>query len=121
MSQFETRLRATAKRLLDSYGKSMLLRHVDTDAYDTATATPVSVVTTYAVMGSIREPSAIEIDNDLVQAGDRYVTLAAQGLLAPEPVPGDQLEIDGVRWQVLRVNATYSGEDPALYDLHVRS
>lgn len=116
----DLRIGATAKRLIDRYGKPMLLKKPSVGDYDTATGTVTVHSTAYTVRGVIRDPSVFELDTSSVERGDRFVMLAATGLIAAAPQPGDILTIANDDWRAVRVNSTFSGEDVAVYELQVR-
>lgn len=120
----DLRMAELARRLInDRFGKVMLLQKATSDDYDpstgsTGTATPVR----YQIKGVILDPS----DNQIVaggdiQVGDRFVMIASKGLLPDPPAPNDALIIDGDDWQILKSSPTYSGEDIAVYSVHVRT
>ena len=55
-----------------------------------------------------------------MRAGDLRAELAAEGLtIVPEPAR-DRIVIDGTAWELLRVDPVMSGEQTALYTLHLR-
>jgi hypothetical protein len=118
---FETRARATAGRLIRTFGKSATLRRV-TRAHDPATGTATETVEDIAV--KVSPPERFRealIDGTLVKAGDLRTHLPAEGLdVAPEPAR-DRLVIDGRAWSLLRVDPVMSGERTAFYTLHLRS
>jgi len=118
----DIRAGATAKRLIEKFGKPMLLKRIYAVPYDPATGKAGTVPAIYAVTGVITTPSANTLmPGSLVTAGDRFVLIAGQSLLqAGEPGDSDVLEIDGVDWEIINIQPIYSGEDVAIYSLLVR-
>jgi len=117
---FDARARATAGRLIRTFGKSVTLRRV-TRIYDTATGKTTDTVEDFAV--KVSPPERFRealIDGTLVRAGDLKAHLPAEELgIVPEPAR-DRLVIDGKPWSLLRVDPVMSGEQTALYTLHLR-
>lgn len=56
---------------------------------------------------------------ETVQAGDRKLTIPAQGLDWP-PAVGQTATFEGHDHEILHVHPIYSGEQVALYELHAR-
>lgn len=119
----DTRMRATASRLLGKYGKAMTLTHTVAGTYNHSTGmTGSPSVTTAQVNGYVDDAFrklGATYGPDLVQAGDHDVMFAALGLPFT-PVPGDTITIDGQVMKAYIVKPTYSGEKVALYNLLVR-
>lgn len=117
----DTTARATAERLIRTFGKSATLRRV-TRTYDTPTGKATETVEDFAV--KVSPPERFRealIDGTLVRAGDLRAHLPAEGLgIVPEPAR-DRLVIDGRPWTLLRVDPVLSGEQVAFYTLHLRS
>lgn len=55
----------------------------------------------------------------LTTTGYAQVTLAAEGL-AFTPAAGDRVTIDAAKWEVVAVQAVYSGENVAAYTAQIR-
>ncbi len=118
MSRLDETLRPVATRLLARAGTAMTWRRAGAPAYDPATGVVAAGDAEIAVTGVIEDVETSHADG-LVRRGDRLVTLAAEPL-SGDPVPGDALLIGGVVHRVVSVTATWSGDRPALFRLHVR-
>ena len=112
--------RATAERLIRAFGKSVTLRRV-TRSFDPASGKATETHEDFPA--KVSPPQRFRealIDGTLVRAGDLRAELAAEGLaIVPEPAR-DQVVIDGTAWSLLRVDPVMSGEQTALYTLHLR-
>ena len=53
----------------------------------------------------------------MIQAGDVQITIGGESVV---PEPDDKVTIDGDKWKVINVDATYSGEQVAIYTMQVR-
>jgi len=117
----DTTARATAERLIRTFGTSVTLRRV-TRTYDPATGKTTDTAEEFAV--KVSPPERFRealIDGSLVKVGDLRAHLPAQGLdIVPEPAR-DRLVINGKSWSLLRVDPVLSGEQTAFYTLHLRS
>lgn len=112
--------RAAAERLIRAFGKSVTIRRA-TRSFDPATGKTTE--TTQDFPAKISPPERFRedlVDGTLVLAGDLRAQLAAAGLaIVPEPVR-DRVVIDGTAWSLLRADPVMSGEQVALYTLHLR-
>jgi hypothetical protein len=115
----DTRMRATAERLIAQYGKAMTLRRQVEGTYNPATANASIGTSDYAVIAVVSTPSNAMLAAGLAQASDLVVMLAAKPLLI-EPAVGDILIVDGAAWRILYVRAMFSGEQIATYELLAR-
>lgn len=116
-----TDLRATAGRLLTSYGQSMTLTKRASGAYDPSTGASTVTSTTYTVKGAVFDYSggAYKPAPMLIQAGDRRALISAEGLsVAPEPA--DHLTIGSTRWAIVTVTPTDPGGTAVVYECQVR-
>lgn len=113
--------RAVAERLIGRFGKTVTIRRV-IRGFDPATGKTTE--TTRDFTARVSPPERFRehlIDGTLVKAGDLQAQLAAKGApVVPEPAR-DRIVIDGESYQVLRVDPVTSGEEAALYTLHLRT
>ncbi len=120
MTALDTRARATAERLIATYGKTMVINRAAVGAYDPTTGTSTETPTAYTVKGVVSQPSESQFNSGFALAGDIKVLLAASALEII-PTPGDELVFDGVTWQVVAAPAIYSGEQVAIYEVLART
>jgi len=118
MSRFDESLRPMVAALVARAGTAMTLRREGEPLYTPSTGEVAAAATSLSVAGVIEDVETGHADG-LVRRGDRMVTLAAQDLQT-DPVPGDSLLIGGVTHRVVSVTASYAGDRPAAYRLHVR-
>lgn len=121
MSAFYDRARATASRLLQSYGSLVSLRRRDpAAAYDPATGSvtsdPGTIYSGYAV---VADYPAKMIDGSSVLAGDKRVTLQASSTMV-DPVPGDFVAIGALEYRVVGVSNMAPAGTTIIYTLQVR-
>ena len=117
MGVLDAPLGKVAKKLIDKLGTAATLTYVTTGAYNTATRKAPTTSTTASVNGVFREYRLDEL-GDLIQSGDAQFIIPAKDLTAPEPK--DTITIAAVVWQIVRVGSVMSGDDEALFDLHLR-
>ena len=120
MTALDKTARRAALSLIAKYGKSITLTTVTAGAYNPSTgvSTPTEVAAT--VKAIIEEYNGWAIANNLVEAGDKKVSIAASALAA-RPSPTDKLTIDGKIYTIVSVKAYSSGTQDALYELQARS
>jgi len=116
----EARWRQQAQRFADTRGKAMTLRRT-TSTFDPATGdTTESTSDTSIDASSPRAFSPERIDGTLIQDGDAVVAIPAQQLTTTPTPETDSVLIDGVEWQVVRVQPRYAGEQVTTYSVQVR-
>lgn len=120
MTQMDTRARATAKRLLDKYGKACTLTRIVTGTYDPETSTYPETVTTYPIKLYLDEPNHEDLSDGQVVKTDEVALFAALGL-AVEPQDDDTITVDGRVRQIKRVGRVWSGEQVALWRVALKS
>ena len=118
MSRLDETLRPLAARLVARAGTAMIWRRAGPSAYDPASGAVTAADIDTAVTGVVEEVETGHVDG-LVRRGDRLVSLAAEPL-ATEPAPGDAVLIAGTVHRVVSVTATWAGDRPTLFRLHVR-
>lgn len=118
MSRLDETLRPMVARLVDRAGTSVTLRRQSITAYDPVSGLVTQAVTDLSVSGVIEDVELGHPDG-VVRRGDRMVTLAAEPLPS-DPVPGDDLVVDGVVHRIISVSTTFAGDRPAAFRLHVR-
>lgn len=122
MAVLDAGLRSAADQLIRKFGKSMTLTLVTTASYDPATsATTGNNTTSVTVRGVIEQYKARfgEAEMDQVKRGDYQVTIAAKGLTRA-PATQDTLTFDSKVHEIVHVDPVYSGDQVAIFTLHVR-
>ena len=115
----DIKARATAYRLITSFGKQITLTRVTEGTYNPDTGEMAAGSTTVQnVFALIKDYNGIELMSGVVQAGDRKVKIPALG--NTEPQTGDTVTIDSMVYNVIAVKTIWSGEKAAIYELQVR-
>lgn len=117
---------ATAERLLQKFGQSVVLSRPSTSAptYDPATgiSTPVAPAT-YAGRGAVFDYKRTDVNATLVEAGDQRLYLSpfqADGSTMPEPDTSDEVTLaDGVTHAVKNCGKVAPSGVPVLYDVQL--
>ena len=117
MAILDAPLGKVAKKVIDKLGTSATLTYVTTGTYDRTTRKATPSATTASVNGVFRTYRLDEL-GALIQAGDAEFIIPAKGLTAPRPK--DTVTIASVVWQIVRVGSVMSGDDEALFTLHLR-
>ena len=117
-----------AKALQKAVGKStaklggdVTIRYVSAGDYDTTTGTIPDFSTTiesHEVKGVLEDVNTREV-NELIQAGDKRLTVAAIDLPSV-PETKDRVTIAGTEHQVVRVQTTEQDNTPLSYELILR-
>lgn len=120
MTALDTKLRATASKLIALYGKSVTLTSVSSGAYNTATQSTATTSTASTEKATIEDYSngAVFASGGLIVMGDKKLTFAAADVSMP--APGGMVTIDDVVWSIKSVKEIWSGEQVAAYEVQVR-
>ena len=112
-------LRKTAAKLMSKFGGDATIRTVTTGAYNPVTGTASETTSDVTIKGVLEDVNAREV-NDLVQAGDRRLTIAAADVTAA-PTTADKVVISSVVHQVVRVTTIEQDNQPITYELILRN
>ena len=104
---------------MSKFGGDATIRTVTTGAYDPVTGTASESVSDATVKGVVEDVNASEV-NDLVQVGDRRLTIAAADVSAA-PTTADKVVISNVVHQVIRVTTIEQDNQPITYELILRN
>lgn len=111
-------IQATAKRLIDRFGRDMTLRARSHGTYNPATATVTRTQTDYPAIGYLDQYAQEDIDGTLIQVGDQRVIMSPT--VPVEPKTGDALVIDSDEWEIVRSQPLKPATTLLLYELQVR-
>ena len=111
-------LRKVASKLMAKFGGVATIRRVTLGAYNTTTGTAAETTTDTAVRGVLEDVSLREV-NDLIQAGDKRLLIAAADL-ANAPTPADRVIIAGRTLQVIDVRTIEQDNTAITYQLILR-
>lgn len=120
-TKLDIKMRAKVVSVLNKLGKILTFWIYPAGSYDPATGDYTSGDAQQYNMKAI-PPYAFEIkyiDGDVVRLGDLQTGIAAKNIEFT-PQPGIKVTINSELWAVLRVAPIYSGEQVAMYMLHLR-
>jgi len=116
----DTRMRATASRLINQFGATMVLRR-QAGVYYPATGKNTETAADYDVVGSPPYPVDLRrVDGEMVRQGDAETILAASDLTFTPDQTTDHIVFGGEAWSIVAVQPIYSGEQVAAYELRLR-
>jgi hypothetical protein len=112
-------LRKVASKLMARFGGVATIRRVATGSYDPATGTIAETNTDTTVRGVLEDVNIREV-NELVQAGDKRLIIAAADL-STAPTTVDKVLINSVVHQVIRVQTIEQDNTAITYELILRA
>ena len=111
-------LRKVASKLMTKFGGEVTIRRVTLGAYNTTTGTAAETTSDTALRGALEDVSLREV-NDLIQAGDKRLIVAAADTAAV-PTMADRVIIAGRSLQVIEVRTIEQDNEPITYELILR-
>jgi hypothetical protein len=111
-------LQKTASKLMAKFGGEVTIRRVTLGAYNTTTGTAAETTSDTAIRGVLEDVNLREV-NDLIQAGDKRMTIAAADTAAV-PTMADRVIIGGRTLQVIKVRTIEQDNQPITYELILR-
>jgi hypothetical protein len=111
-------LRKVASKLMAKFGGAATLRRVTPGVYNPTTGTVSEAISDTAVRGVLEDVNLREV-NDLIQAGDKRLTIAAADTAAP-PTTADRVIIAGRSLQVIEVRTIEQDNTAITYELILR-
>ncbi len=112
-------LRSVASKLMGKFGGDVTIRIVTPGAYNTSTGAIVETVSDTAIKGVLEDVRVREV-NDLIQAGDKRLIIAALDLNGTVPDTGDRVVIGGVTHQIIRVDTIEQDNTAITHELILR-
>lgn len=112
-------LRKVASNLMAKFGGEATIRTVTPGVYNPTTGTISQVEADTVVRGVLEDVNAREV-NELVQAGDKRLAIAAADV-ATAPTTADRVVIGGVLHQVIRVITIEQDNTAITYELILRA
>jgi hypothetical protein len=112
-------LRKVASKLMARFGGVATIRRVATGSYDPATGTIAETNTDTTVRGVLEDVTVREV-NELVQAGDKRLIIAAADL-STAPTTVDKVLINSVVHQIIRVQTIEQDNTAITYELILRA
>jgi hypothetical protein len=113
-----TPLRKVASKLMAKFGGEATIRRVTVGAYNTTTGTAAETTSDTALRGVLEDVALREV-NDLIQAGDKRLIIAAADTAAV-PTTADRVIISNRTLQVIEVRTIEQDNEPITYELILR-
>lgn len=111
-------LRKVASKLMAKFGGTATIRRVTTGVYNPTTGTASETTVDTAVRGVLEDVNLREV-NDLIQAGDKRLLIAAADI-ANAPTTADEVLIAAVVHQVITVRTIEQDNTAITYELILR-
>jgi hypothetical protein len=112
-------LRKVASKLMVKFGGEATIRRITVGAYNTSTGTAAETTSDTVLRGVLEDVSVREV-NDLIQSGDKRLTVAAADVAAV-PVTADRVLIGGITHQVIRVTTIEQDNTAITHELILRA
>jgi hypothetical protein len=113
-----TPLRKVASKLMARFGGEATIRRVTLGTYNTTTGTAAET-TSDTVLRGVLEDVALREVNDLIQAGDKRLIIAAADAAAV-PTTADRVIISTRSLQIIEVRTIEQDNEPITYELILR-
>ena len=114
-----TPLRKVASKLMAKFGGTVTIRRVTPSTYNTTTGAITETTADTSVRGVLEDVNLREV-NELVQAGDKKLTIAAADV-TNAPTTADRVVISGISHQVIRVETIEQDNTAITYALILRA
>jgi hypothetical protein len=111
-------LRKVASKLMAKFGGVATIRSVTVGAYNTTTGAATETTTDTTVRGVLEDVRRSEV-NDLVQQGDKRLTVAAADL-TNAPTTADRVIINSRNLQIIEVRTIEQDNTAITYELILR-
>jgi hypothetical protein len=112
-------LRKVASKLMAKFGGTATLVRASIGVYNPDTGTVSETTSTVELRGVLEDVNLREV-NDLIQAGDKRLLIAAADVAAV-PSTADRVLIGGVTHQVIRVTTVEQDNTPITHELILRA
>jgi hypothetical protein len=112
-------LRKVASKLMAKFGGAATIRRVTPGIYNPTTGTATEVVADTSVRGVLEDVNVREV-NDLIQSGDKRLTVAAADVAAA-PSTADRVLIGGITHQIIRVTTIEQDNTAIAHELILRA
>ena len=112
-------LRKVASKLMVKFGGEATIRRITVGAYNATTGTAAETTSDTALRGVLEDVNVREV-NDLIQSGDKRLTIAAADL-AVAPSTADRVVVGTVTHQIIRVTTIEQDNTPITHELILRA
>ena len=112
-------LKKVSSKVIAKFGGDVTVRIVTAGAYDTSDGTIAETESDTTIKGILEDVNLREV-NELVQAGDKRLTVAADDLTTA-PETKDRVVISSVVHQIIRVETTEQDNSAIIHELILRA
>ena len=112
-------LRKVASKVITKFGGEVTIRRITVGAYNTSTGTAAETTSDTVLRGVVEDVNVREV-NDLIQSGDKRLTVAAADVAAV-PSTADRVLIGGVTHQIIRVTTIEQDNTAITHELILRA
>lgn len=113
-----TSLQKVAKKVITKFGGAVTFRLITLGTYNTATGKVAETQSDTTLQGVLQDVTEREV-GDLIQAGDKRLTVAALDLPAA-PKVSDRVVIESVSYQIISVSTVEQDNKAITHDLILR-
>lgn len=112
-------LKKVAAKVVTRFGGNVTMRYVSAGSYNAATGV-IAETTSDAVIKGVLEDVNLREVNELIQASDKRLTVAAKDLTTA-PETKDRVVIGGVVHQIIRVETNEQDNEAITHELILRA
>ena len=112
-------LKKVAGKAIGKFGGDVTIRFVTAGSYNTSTGAIAETVSDTNIKGVLEDVNLREV-NELIQAGDKRLTVAANDLATP-PETKDRVVISSVVHQIVSVETKEQDNTAIVYELILRA
>jgi len=112
-------LRKIASTLMAKFGGAVAIRVVTPGTYNTTTGAITETTADTSINGVLEDVNVREV-NELIQAGDKKLTIAAADVAAA-PTTADRVVINSITHQVIRVQTIEQDSTAIIFELILRA
>jgi hypothetical protein len=118
-------LQKVADKIVSKFGGEVIIRYVAAGSYNATTGVVGETISDTEVKGvlegvNVREANANRRNNELIQTGDKRLTVASNALPSA-PETKDQVVISGVVHQIISVETIEQENEAITYELILRA
>jgi hypothetical protein len=115
-----TSLQNVASKIMAKLGGEVTIRRIALSSYNTTTGAITETATNIDVRGVLEDVNIREV-NELVQAGDKRLIVAAKDLNGTVPTTVDKVVINTVVHQIIRIQTIEQDNTAITYEMILRA
>ena len=112
-------LEKVASKVIGKFGGDVTIRYVTAGSYNTTTGAISETASDTDIKGVLENVNLREV-NELIQAGDKKLTVAAKELPSA-PETKDRAVISSIVYQIIQVETIEQANDAIIYELILRA